>query len=301
MRRCLVIVGATAVGKTELAYRLAKRLGLSIISADARQCYSELNIGVAKPSAQILAEVKHYFINSHSITDEVNMGVFQDYAYNLLDKELANEQSFLLVGGTGLYVQAFVDGVHMMPKISEEIRAEVRELYASGGLVALQRAIAEDKDFVAQGEMQNPERLMRALMIFRSSGKSIFWHHRHAQRHRKKGLQVRKIGIFTERETLYARINHRVDEMLATGLLSEVRALEGYTDLPALRTIGYRELRAFLRGECSLAKSVELIKQHTRNYAKRQETWFKRDKQIKWIRAEDKAKAIEYLCQQFEF
>lgn len=299
MPKCLVIVGATAVGKTELAYEVGRRLGISVVSADARQCYRELNVGVAKPSRQMLQTVTHYFINSHSIQDEVNMGVFQNYTYALLDRELAKVLGFLLVGGTGLYIQAFVNGTHMMPKISEENKIQVRELYLQGGLKALQAAIREDEEFVRYGEMHNPERLMRALMIYRESGKSIFWHKKYGEKIQKQDLTIRKVGIFEDRCSLYAKINQRVEQMMDNGLLAEVESLGKYADLPALRTIGYRELGAFLRGECTLTRSIELIKQHTRNYAKRQETWFRRDKEITWIRADDKQKAIEYLCEQF--
>lgn len=299
MRHCVVICGSTAVGKTELAYRVAERLGLAIISADARQCYRELNLGVAKPPPEILARVRHYFIDSHSVEQPVNAGVFQDYAYALLDGELAAEAGFLLVGGSGLYIQALVQGMHVLPAISAKLKTEVQELYRQGGLRALQQAIMSDQEFVHAGEMDNPERLMRALMVYRASGKSLFWHHRHAAQMRRSDLRICKVGIFLERSQLYANIEARVDAMLAQGLVAEVQALQPYADLPALRTIGYREIGAYLRGECSLETSVALIKQHTRNYAKRQQTWFRRDTQINWFHAEDKAAAIEYICQQF--
>lgn len=299
MCKCLAIVGATAVGKSELAYEVGKRLGLVVISADSRQCYRELNIGVAKPSRRILQEVKHYFIDSHSVRQEVNVGGFQNYAYSLLEKELKGVPGFLLTGGTGLYVQFFLNGSHEMPIISSEQKHEINQLYLQGGLAALQESIQQDQDFVKFGEMDNPERLMRALMVYRASGKSIFWYRKYAQKKYLKNLSIRKIGIFEDREALYAKIDRRVEQMLDDGWLLEVENLAEYMDLPALRTIGYQELWAFLQGKCSLENSVKLIKQYTRNYAKRQETWFRRDKEITWIRADNKKKAIDYLCEQF--
>lgn len=281
-KRVLIICGATATGKTAYAIRLALERNTHIISCDSRQCYREMNIGVAKPSAEELALVPHYFINSHSIFDDVNAAVFEQYALSRCDKLFQEHQDIIMVGGTGLYIKAFTDGIDRIPDIEAPIRLNILADYSKNGLPWLQQAVQrEDPEYYAAGEIQNPQRLMRALEVVRGTGRSI----RSFQTGKKvqRPFQVQKIGLDVPKEVLHQRINHRVDLMMEAGLLREVESLFVYRHLPALRTVGYTELFDYLEGKWSLPEAVDRIKINTRQYAKRQLTWFRRDPAIQWI------------------
>lgn len=282
----IVIAGPTAIGKTALAIELAKKLSTQIISADSRQCYKELNIGVAKPSEHELNAVHHYFISSHSIHQEVNAGVFEQYTLQAADEIFKHNQLAVMVGGTGLYIKIFCEGIDTMPATDILIRNEINTEYEKYGLSWLQDEVKNSiPDFWLTAEQQNPQRLMRALEIFYQTGKSI------SSFKKKKSVErdfnIVKIGLELDRKTLYERINNRVDVMMKDGLLDEVKGLLQYRALNALQTVGYSELFDYFDEKISLNEAVEKIKQHTRNYAKRQITWFKKDEGINWLNASD--------------
>lgn len=277
----LIICGPTAVGKTAFSIELAKALETEIISADSRQCFKELNIGVAKPSAEELKAAHHYFINSLSIHEEVNAGVFEQYALEAAAKIFENHTTAVMAGGTGLYIKAFCEGMDDVPAVDPAIRQQVITCYEEKGLEFLQKQLAEkDPDFWQIAEQQNPQRLMRALEVFLSTGKSITTFRTGDKKERP--FNIIKIGLELPRQDLYEQINHRVDKMMEKGLLGEASALYAYKSLNALQTVGYRELFDFIENKYSLKEAVEKIKINTRQYAKRQMTWFKRDTTIKW-------------------
>lgn len=288
----IIIAGPTAVGKTSLAIELAKHFNTEIISADSRQCFTELDIGVAKPGTEQLAQVKHHFINSHSIHDEVNAAIFEAYALQSVKAIFKNHDTAVMVGGTGLYIQAFCEGLDEIPKISPHIRENIKQNYEQSGLAWLQNEVRmQDPEYFETGEIENPQRLMRALEVKSGTGKSI----RQFQRNQKtvRDFSIIKVGLQLPKEQLHSNIHHRVDEMMKEGLLAEVKSLLPFEPFPALRTVGYTELFSFLNGKLSLEAAVDLIKQNTRQYAKRQLTWFKKDTSIKWVSPGEKQKIID--------
>jgi tRNA dimethylallyltransferase len=280
----IFLVGPTAVGKTTAAVQLAKDLDTRIISADSRQCFKELNIGVAKPSPEELRAVLHYFINSHSILDEVTAAVFEQLSLQWAADIFRERQAALAVGGTGLYIQALCEGLDAIPRVDAAIREDVRAQYEAKGMDWLQEQVRhDDPDFGQAGEMQNPQRLLRALEVKRSTGRSILSFRTRDKKERP--FRIRKIGLRLPKEELHRRINARVDRMMEEGLLTEVRGLLPHKDRNALRTVGYTELFDHLAGRLSLDQAVSEIKKNTRQYAKRQLTWFNRDPTIEWMDA----------------
>lgn len=278
---CIVIVGPTAVGKTALAIELARHFSTEIISCDSRQCFKELNIGVAKPSADELAAVKHYFINTHSVHDTVNAVTFEQYALEKIKHIFSNNRVAVMVGGTGLYVKAFCDGIDEVPEVDISIRTAIIENYKSKGLEWLQDQVkANDTRFFTEGEMKNPQRMMRALEVKLSTGRCILDYH--ARQKKERDFTIIKTGLELPRPVLIERINKRVDMMMQDGLEEEARALYPYKELNALQTVGYRELFSHFNNETTLLQAVESIKINTRQYAKRQMTWFKKDADIRW-------------------
>jgi tRNA dimethylallyltransferase len=283
-KTCIVIVGPTAIGKTAFAIQVAQHYTTQIISADSRQCFKELTIGIAKPSQKELETVPHHFINSHYIHDEVNAGVFEKYALQKVDKIFATNDIAVMVGGTGLYVKTFCQGIDNIPAIPIEIRNKINESYTQNGIEWLQQQIEKlDSQYFAKGEIQNPQRLMRALEVVQFTGKSVIEFQQ--QQKQQRDFKIVKIGLQMHREDLYNRINNRVDVMLQNGLLEEVKTLLPYKNLNALQTVGYTELFDYFDNKISLDRAIELIKQNTRHYAKRQITWFKKDGDINWLNA----------------
>lgn len=265
-----------------MAIQLAKKFDTQIISADSRQCFREMNIGVAKPTLQQLKEVKHYFINSHSIYDEVNAAVFEEYAVAKAQEIFITKNTTIMVGGTGLYVKAFCEGMDEIPKISTDVRESIIQSFEQNGLEWLQTEVKEkDPEYFATGEQHNPQRLMRALEVVLSTGRSIRSFQSNVKKERP--FNIVKIGLQLPREILYNQINTRVDEMMKEGLLEEAEALFPQRNLNALQTVGYSELFDYMEGKITLERAVELIKQNTRHYAKRQITWFTRDAAIQWF------------------
>ncbi len=281
-KTCIIICGPTASGKTDIAIQLAQYFNTQIISADSRQCFKELNIAVEKPSMQQLLAVQHYFINSHSIQQNFTAADYEKYALAAADEIFTKNNIAIVCGGTGLYLKAFCDGLDDIPKIDESIKIEIIEKYNLHGLAWLQAQIkVEDELYFVQGEIQNPQRIMRALEVVRGTGKSIVHHQQKIKKERY--FNIIKIGVEIERELLYNRINVRVDNMIDAGLEMEAKFLLPHKILNALQTVGYREMFEYFEGNLTKQKAFNLIKQNTRHYAKRQVTWFKKDAEIIWL------------------
>lgn len=279
-----IICGPTAVGKTDFAIALAEHLHTEIISADSRQCFQELGIAVAKPNEIELNKVPHHFINSHSIQEELNAGKFETYALHKTEELFLTHDAIVMVGGTGLYIKAFCEGMDEMPTIDASIREAVSKEYETNGLSWLQKELAEkDPIFWKDAEQENPQRLMRALEMVLATGISITAFRKAEKKIRP--FKIVKIGLELPRELLNQRINLRVDQMFENGLVDEARALLVYRNNNALQTVGYQEFFDYFDGKTDLNQAIELVKQHTRQYAKRQMTWFKKDKDMLWFDA----------------
>jgi len=274
-KTCIIISGPTAVGKTSYGIDLALKYNTQIISADSRQCFRELNIGVAKPSKEQLQKVKHYFIDTHSIHEEMNVKIFEEHALKAAEEIFTNHDIAIMVGGTGLYIKAFTQSLDDIPEVDETIRNNINQQYTIDGFDWLANEIKlHDPDFFSKGEMQNPQRMMRALEVKLSTGKSILYFH--SGKKMKRDFEIKNINLEIPREQLYRNINHRVDEMMKAGLLKEAENLIPFKNLNALQTVGYKELFDYFEGKFSLEKAVDEIKKNTRHYAKRQMTWFKK-------------------------
>ena len=282
----ILITGPTASGKTAVAIELARYFQTEIISADSRQCFREMAIGVARPSAAELNAVPHHFIASHSIQEEVTAATFEKYALDKIATLFQEKDVVIVAGGTGLYIRAFCEGMDLIPEIDPAIRQQVIREYEEKGLGWLQSFLQEkDPAFYSSGEIQNPQRSMRALEVFLSTGKSILTFQ--TGKKTKREFNVIKIGLDLPKEILHQQIHRRVDQMINTGLEQEVKSLLLFRQRNALQTVGYTEMFEYLDGKISLAQAVEAIKTHTRQYAKRQLTWFRRDKDIHWFSPHD--------------
>jgi tRNA dimethylallyltransferase len=278
----LIIAGPTAVGKTAAAIRVAQQWGTEIISADSRQCFRELSIGVARPSPEELSAVPHHFIASHSVTEEVTAATFERYALDKVAGLSRSHHRIVMTGGTGLYLKAFAEGLDAVPAIDPALRARIREAYAGQGMDWLQAEVRRlDPEFYAEGEILNPHRLLRALEVVQATGRSILYYRKGAKAERP--FRIVQTVLEKPREQLYEQINHRVDRMMAAGLLDEVKTLVPLQHLNALQTVGYRELFAYLNGGSTLGDAVEAIKTNTRHYAKRQLTWFRKQEAYQWF------------------
>jgi tRNA dimethylallyltransferase len=277
----IIIAGPTAVGKTSVAIEVAKHLGAEIISADSRQCYKELKIGVARPSEEELAAVTHHFVASHSIHQKVTVATFEEYALAKAAALFQKHDVIVMVGGTGLYKKAFCEGMDEIPEVPLELHTQIITDYNEKGLEWLQREVEnKDPQFWQRGETQNPQRLMRALEVVQATGQSILHFRKGGKKHRN--FNIIKLALEVPKESLHSNINHRVDKMIAEGLLQEVQSLLPYQHLNALQTVGYKELFPYYNNKSSLKEAVEVIRQNTRQYAKRQLTWFKKDKEYTW-------------------
>ena len=278
----LTVVGPTAIGKTSLAIDLALHFGTEIISCDSRQFFKEMSIGTAVPSSEELAQVKHHFIQHKSIFDTYSVGDFERDAITLLKELFKQHNVVIMVGGSGLYADTVVYGLDDFPEVSPEIRNELNELYQKQGITYLQTRLKDlDPIQYTQMDVQNPQRMMRALEVCIASGKpySSFLNKKETLR----DFTNITIGLTAEREVVYNRINERVELMLENGLLIEAQTLFPHKKLNALQTVGYRELFDFLEGKTSLDFAVEEIKKNTRRFAKRQYTWFHKNKDIHWF------------------
>ncbi|WP_047415461.1 tRNA (adenosine(37)-N6)-dimethylallyltransferase MiaA [Cellulophaga sp. Hel_I_12] len=284
MKKTLIsVVGPTAIGKTKLAIDLAVKYNTAIISADSRQFFKEMKIGTAVPTSSELAAAQHYFIQHKSVLDAYSVGDFEREAVVLIEKLFLKHQILVLVGGSGLYVNAVTKGLDNFPEVAPDIRASLNQKLATEGISTLQELLKkEDPSYFEKVDLQNPHRLIRALEICLGTGKpySSFL----AQTKSKRNFNVITVGIEADRELIYDRINQRVDMMLANGLLEEVKSLLPYKDLNALQTVGYKELFKYFEAEWELDFAISEIKKNTRRFAKRQLTWFKKSKNTIWVK-----------------
>lgn len=282
----IVIAGPTAIGKTALAIKIAQFYQTEIISADSRQFFREMSIGTAKPNPIELAAAKHHFINSHSINEEVNVGSFEKEALEKINELFKTHDVLVMVGGSGLYINAVLYGFDELPKADEKLREELNRRLEVEGIIALQNQLKIlDPAYYQEVDIQNPQRVIRALEVCISSGKPFSSFRKTTIKNRP--FQSVLIGLDMEREKLYQRINQRVDLMMQEGLLDEVKSLIEYQHLNALKTVGYSEIFNYLNGEWTLEQAVDKIKQNTRNFAKRQLTWFRKNKEILWFNPND--------------
>ncbi|GAA4322958.1 tRNA (adenosine(37)-N6)-dimethylallyltransferase MiaA [Flaviaesturariibacter amylovorans] len=281
-KQLIVIAGPTAVGKTAVAIDVARELGTEILSADSRQCYRELDIGVARPSPEELAAVQHHFIASHSIHDELNAAAYESYAMAIAQQVFETHDTLVVVGGTGLYLKALTEGMDPIPAVPAEIREVLIAAYEREGISWLQQQVAaEDPQFYGQGEIRNPHRLLRALEVKRATGRSILDFRTGAKAARE--FAIHKVALDLPRPELYDRINRRVALMMDAGLAAEARSVYPQRHLNALQTVGYKELFDYFDGQCTLPEAVADIQTHTRHYAKRQGTWFRKDPEYQWM------------------
>jgi tRNA dimethylallyltransferase len=288
----IIITGPTASGKTALAIEIARYFHTSIISADSRQCFRELNIGVAKPNAAQLELVKHDFINSHSILENVHAALFESLSTQWCQEIFSLRDVVVMAGGTGLYIKSFKEGLDEIPAVDEEIRKEIQLQYKTQGMGWLQESIRlADPMFHDTGETSNPQRMMRALEVKLSTGRSILAY-RHRQK-KKNPYRILEFAIRQPRKALYERIDDRVNHMMEEGLLDEVKSLIPHQHLNALQTVGYKELFDHLNGKMNLSDSISLIKQNTRHYAKRQLTWINKQEDLVWLEEDFAARILE--------
>ena len=304
-RTLVVIAGPTAIGKTSLSITLARHYACPVISADSRQFFKEISIGTAKPSIEEMQGVKHYFIDSHSIAENYNVGKFEKEALELLNELFKTHELVIMVGGSGLYIDAVCNGFDELPEANEEIRNKINTLMDKEGIAGLQNLLQQlDPVYFDQVDQHNPQRLSRALEVCLISGKTYSGFRKETAK--KRNFQILKIGLNLSREILYQRINNRVDQMMKDGLLAEEQRVEMHKHLNALQTVGYKELFDYLSTIRSteqdagshhqlLIKAIELIKQNTRRFAKRQLTWFRRDEQMKWFEPHETTSILTYI------
>ncbi|QHS59906.1 tRNA (adenosine(37)-N6)-dimethylallyltransferase MiaA [Chitinophaga agri] len=282
MKTIIIIAGPTAAGKTAKAIEVAQHFNTAVISADSRQCYREISIGTAKPSPQELQTVPHYFINSHSIQEEVNAGLYEKLALDYAAEVWKDNDVAVMCGGTGLYIKAFTEGIDNIPAAPPEVRQSIQERYEQEGMSWLQQEVQEkDPGFYAIAEIQNPHRLIRALEVLYATGQSITTFR--TGNVVKRDFNIIKTAITLPKEKLHDNIARRVQVMVAEGLLDEVRAVLPYREHNALQTVGYKEVFDYLDGKISWEEAVEQIIIHTRQYAKRQLTWFRKDPAFTWF------------------
>ena len=278
----ICVVGATAIGKTSLAVKLAQAFSTEIISADSRQFFKEMTIGTAVPNKQELSAAPHHFIQNKSIFEAYSVGDFERDAIALLENLFKKNQIVIMVGGSGLYVDAVVKGLDNFPKVPSDIREQLNLELNEKGLEALQNELRNaDPIYFEKVDIQNPHRVIRALEIYRATGKpySSFLKKENTQR----DFNTLFIGLTVNREIIYERINHRVDTMIEEGLIDEAKSLFQYKEENALQTVGYRELFEYFEGKISLEEAILEIKKNTRRFAKRQNTWFKKNEAIHWF------------------
>lgn len=297
-KKLIVIEGPTASGKTGLSIALAKKLNTCILSADSRQFYKEMSIGTAKPTKAEMDEVPHYFIDSHSIQHELSSGQFEIEALQLLKTLFEKTDIILLVGGSGMFIDALCFGLDPIPHDAALRNSITQEWLDSGLAPLLEELKIKDLDFYNIVDKNNPVRVIRALEVIRLTGKTFTeWRQSNAN---ERFFQSHFFVIDHSREVLYDRINQRVDEMMTNGLLKEVEGLQNFAHLNPLKTVGYQELLQYLNHEITLVEAVELIKQHTRNYAKRQLTWFRKHKEATWISFASNEKMCDVILEKLD-
>lgn len=290
----IIIAGPTAAGKTPLAIQIAKHFKTEIISADSRQFYREMNIGTAKPSREELETIPHHLIDSHSIVDSFSVGDFEKEVINLLEKLFKIHNQVVLVGGSGLFINAICKGFDELPVVTEKTRAGLNKLLAEKGIGHLQEKLKKvDPQYYAEVDINNPQRLIRALEVFESTGKPFSSYR--TKTPKKRNFNIIKLGINPKREKLYEQINLRVDQMIENGLFEEVKGLVNYRQLNTLNTVGYSEIFDYLDGKLSKEAAIDKIKQNTRRFAKRQITWFKKSEDINWFDTLELSVILDFL------
>ena len=278
----IVITGPTGIGKTALAIDVAKHFNTDIISADSRQFYKELKIGAAFPNHKELSAVKHHFIGNLSITDEYNVSKYEQDALQTLETIFTTHKTAVLVGGSGLYLDAVCKGIDELPDPDPELRESINTLFNENGITALQSKLKLlDPEYYNQVDRDNPKRLMRAIEVCITTGKT--YTSLRLSNPKPRNFNIVKIGLFTDREVMYWRINQRTDKMIKDGLIEEAFSLLPYRNYNALNTVGYKELFSYFDKTLTLEEAIDKIKIHTRRYAKRQLTWFNKDNSIIWI------------------
>lgn len=294
IKKVILIIGPTAIGKTKLSIKLAQILNTEIISCDSRQFYKELKIGAAPPNKEELSKVKHYFIQNLSITDDYNCGIYENDVIKKINDLHKKNDIIIITGGSGLYIDAICKGFDTLPQITQKTRKKTNFEYQTNGLTWLQKKVKKiDPESYSKIDTKNPKRLLRVLEVFEESGKklSIF----QSQKIKKRPFKIIKIGLNTERKKLYERINKRVDIMMENGLLEEAASLKSYKYKNSLQTVGYKEIFAFLNKECTLEEAVKNIKKNTRRLAKRQLTWFRKDQTINWYEPDQLAEIEKFI------
>jgi len=290
----IIIAGPTAIGKTALAIRLAQHFNSEIISADSRQFYREMNIGTAKPSEEELTTVKHHLINSHSVLNQFSAGDFEKESIELITKLFLDHDQVIMAGGSGLFINAVCHGFDQLPVATEETRNNINKILEEKGIEYLQDWLKKvDPIYFEEVDLFNPQRIIRALEVFESSGTTFSSLRTNIKKQRP--FNIVKIGLNTDRDKLYDRINIRVDQMVRDGLIEEVENLKSYRHLNPLNTVGYSEILDFLDGNSSREEAIEKIKQNTRRFAKRQITWFRKSEDIKWFKPDELDSITQYL------
>jgi len=294
INKLVVISGPTAVGKTSLAISLAKKLQAEIISADSRQFYKELNIGVAVPTQEQLFEVKHHFIQHLSVEDYYNVSRFENDVLKWLTAYFEKNEFAIIVGGSGLYLDAVCKGIDTLPDPDMSLRNQLKKTIQSEGLESMRNQLKQlDPEYYNKVDLNNPNRILRALEVCIKTGKSYSSFRKNESKPRN--FKIIKIGLDRPREELFSIIEKRVDLMIEEGLVDEVNSLKKFRHMNALNTVGYKEIFNYLDGERSLDKAIEKIKTNTRRYAKRQLTWFKRDEEIEWYEPDDEEGVLKYI------
>lgn len=292
----IVITGPTAVGKTALCLDIAKHFDIPIINADSRQIFRELKIGTARPTEEQMQEVKHYFVGILGLEDYYSASLFEQQVLELLDQQFQTHDYALMAGGSMMYIDAVCDGIDDIPTIDDATRDLMKKRLAEEGLEKLCEELKIlDPDYYEIVDRQNPRRVVHALEICTMTGKPYTSFRKREKRERP--FRIIKIGLNRPREELYERINRRVDQMMAEGLLDEVQSLYPRRSLNALNTVGYKELFDYIDGRWPLEEAVERIKGNTRRYARKQLTWYKKDEQIRWFHPDDKETIINYISQ----
>ena len=293
-KKLIVLLGPTASGKTSLSIEIAQKLNTEILSCDSRQFYKELKIGSAPPSKEELAIVKHHFIHHLSINENYSIGQFEKDAINKITALFKAHNYLLLVGGSGLYIDAICNGIDKIPNISNNVREKINNEYKKNGITWLQEKIKKiDPDFYKSADINNPQRLKRCYEVFHQTGKRFSTFHKKEKK--KRNFEIIKIGIKTDREQLYKKINTRVDKMIKNGLVNEAELLKKFRKKNALNTVGYKELFNYFNQNIELDIAIEEIKKNTRRLAKRQLTWFRKDKNINWYLKSEKNKIIKAI------
>ncbi|NVK84562.1 MAG: tRNA (adenosine(37)-N6)-dimethylallyltransferase MiaA [Cytophagia bacterium] len=296
-KHLICIVGPTAVGKTAMGIQIAHFLNTEIISADSRQFYRELEIGTAKPDAAELAQARHHLVNSLSIHDPYDVGLFEKEAIELIGQIHKKNNSVVMVGGSGLFVDAVCNGLDEFPEVKEGMREDLNEEFKNTGLQPLVEELKNsDPEYFEIVDVKNPQRVIRALEVIRSTGQKFSNFRKKSKKERP--FEVIKIGLSMDRDKLYQRIDQRMDIMIEQGLFEEAKTFLSFKELNALQTVGYQEIFPYLEGEYDYEEAVRLLKRNSRRYAKRQLTWFKKDESVNWFNPSESAEVLDWLNSQ---